>query len=408
MKRKKIMTRLFESIYRAFVVKEPIKHRFFLDMFINLVFLISLSLVLTVGRMYPLNYIANGSFIIMCILMIYYVFIYGSFIIDPFVILIFILNIFLILSSLLNGFERETFTLIFLTMGMLPIYFYFKSSILSRDIVLNYVVLAYVIFNFFFFYLYSKDFLNFDFTERLGAKIANQNDIATFLLTAHCLYLYLIIKKKYFLIPFLIINFIEMIATGSRSGLLNLLVMTFFIFFILIGRNRKRFFFIISISTFIILYLTLNIPQFLSLKTRFNQLFVGLFVDQGADASTANRVQLLLQSLDVFLKNPIFGRGSSFAETYTFNGQVAHNAFIQLGASYGLFVMTMFITIFVNPLLDKSSNSSEIKLILIISFLIFYLTLSGYYYKPPYFILPILASFGKKGKYNSCILLANN
>lgn len=386
------MTKIIELLSHNFFVPQSTKSKTIFGNIINILFLISLSLTLTIGRIYPLNYISNTSFIIMSVLMLVYVYVYGYFFIDRFVVLIVLLNIFIIVSNIMNKFEGETFTLTFLTIGMVPTYYYFRFAKDSFKITLNYIAIAYIIFILFFFALYPKEFITLDFTNRLGAKIANQNDIATFLLTGHSIFLYLILKKHIYLIPFLVLNLIEMIATGSRSGLLNIVIMTILIMFLLIGRKHKVKFIVIVILLMLFSYFLLYIPQLEALKNRFDDLFAELFMKSGTDSSTSSRIDLVIQAIEIFLRNPIFGNGVKFASSYTFDGNVAHNAFAELGASYGVFVLICFLLIFLLPLLNQIQKTANFSKIIIISFLVFYFTLSGYNYKPPYYIIPLLAS----------------
>jgi len=388
-------------IISNFIIQSENKTKDIFSNIINLIFLISLTLVLTIGRTYPLNFIANASFIVMSILMLIYTKLFGSFFLDRFVILILLINMFFFISSILNGFVGESFTLTFLTMGIIPSYFYFKSSLLSRKIAINYLTFAYIAFNLFFLSIYSKELFGFDFTNRLGDKIANQNDIATYLLTAHSIYFYLIIKKHYYLLPLLLLNGVQMISTGSRSGLLNILIMSSLIAYILIGKKRKVSFIITTVGLLTGFYLILFIPELASLQDRFHDLFLEIFTGQRKDVSTSNRINLLFESVEFFIKNPLFGGGRTFASKYTFDGNVAHNAFVEIAASYGIFVMSLFVLLFTFPLYQKNNRLLDLKITLIMSFVIFFFTLSGYYYKAPYYILPILATLDEKSNYSS-------
>ena len=390
-----------------FVVEHSSKNKTIFANVINFSFLISLSLVLTIGRIYPLNYIANAGFIVLCVLMLLFVYIYDHFYIDRYVVIITLLNIFSLFSGIVNKFEGETFTLSFLSIGMMPVYFYFKHSVESRRVAINIIPIAYCIFNLFFFFLYFKEFINLDFSTRLGSKIGNQNDVATYLLTAHTVFLYLLLKKHFYLIPFILLNFVEMIGTGSRSGLLNILIISLLILYLIIGRKNKLLFLIVVIFGVTIFYCILFLPQLTILKKRFDDLFLEVFTNQNTDESTSSRFDLFFESFEYFLRNPFFGGGQDFAFNYTFNGDVAHNTYIELGASRGLFVVILFLMLFIYPLQLKDKSNAVLRIVLISNFLLFYFTLSGYYYKPPYYIVPVLASFNSDKTYFDFVLHRN-
>ncbi|MEF3692822.1 MAG: O-antigen ligase family protein [Acholeplasmataceae bacterium] len=375
-----------------FVFKDKSSKKSFFANIVNLLFFITVSLTITIGRIYPIHYIANILFLIMSLAMMIYVFLYSRFFIDHFVVLIIIFNILIIFSVILNNFAQESFTLNLLTLGMLPTYYYFSSFDNNRKIALKFFTLSYVVFNIFFLIMYFEDFVSLNFSYRLGDKIANQNDLATYLVTAHSIYFYLVLKKNIFYLPLLFLNIIEMIATGSRSGLINILIMSFIVLFLVFGRAKRKQFIIISIVVFALAYLTLYLPLFNDLRLRFHNLFISLFTNSTVDESVSNRISLLLNSVEVFLENPFFGKGREFAFYSTFDGGVAHNTFIEIASSYGVFSLIIFVVLFLLSFSQSNHIDPKFKLILVISFLIFYLTLSGQMYKPPYFALPILTA----------------
>lgn len=365
----------------------------FLRNFINVSYIISLSLILCFSFIYPFHYIANGFYLLVLGLMFLYVFLFGKFSLDIYSSIILILNISLLLSNVVNGFVNETFTLSILSLSMLPTYFYFKNSIESKKFVFSFIYLAFLVFNLFFFFMYFKSFINLDFNKRLGSLIANQNDIAFYLLIAHSIYTYSIFKRKYWVLPFLILNFIEMIATGSRSGLINIVLVTILFFYLIFRKKNKYIFFLIVLTLFGLGLFALTLDIFSDLRNRFLDLFNEIFIHSGSDNSTSFRFQLLLESAKAFLSSPVFGLGRNFSEFYTFDGNVAHNAFLEVAASYGLVSTLLFSSLFVVPLYINLKKKNLMEIIVITGVLLFFLTLSGYYYKPPYLLLPVMAVF---------------
>ena len=389
----KNMNKSFSLLRRNFFVANSSLDKTIFTNIVNVLFFISLLLTITIGRIYPLNYVSNAIFILMSLLMLIYVYLFDYFFIDTFVLLIILINVLLFFSNIMNGFQIDYLTLNYLTIGMIPTYFYFYFSKESRKVAVNYVVLAYIFFNIFFFAIYYKELLSFNLSVRLGGKIANENDVATFLLTGHGIILYFVFKKHYYLLPFLALNLLEMISTGSRSGLLNIVILSFFVLYMLFGRRRKLLFITSILAIGVIGYFSLYIPQMSPLKIRFESLFLEVFTKSGNDGSTSNRIMSLTQSIEVFLRNPIFGSGSDFASKYIFNGQAAHNAYAEIAASCGIFVLMIFLSFFILPIKKANDENSPFAKIIIISFLLFYFTLSGYYYKPPYYLIPLTMNF---------------
>lgn len=363
---------------------------------INFLFFVSLTLTLTIGRTYPLHLIANTVLVVMLLVMCIYIFLYRLIRLDIYIVSIFGISLIIFISALLNGVEQENFSFLILVLSMVPIYLYFKSLEHNLRIVVYLITCAYLIFNLYFFAIYFRQFINFDFSNRLGSKIANENDIATYLLTAHCIFLALLLKRKIIILPFIVLNFIEMLSTGSRSGLLGILIASVIIVYCVVGQKYKIKFLVLVVIAIVILYSLLFLPSLNNLRLRINDMFVELIFRTGKDESIANRLELLSNSLEAFLRSPIFGNGRDFASLYTFDGDVAHNTFIELGASYGIFVLLLYIFLFAFPLYKNRRKMNLFSFAVILSFILFFFSLSGYYYKPPYYILPALVCFDEK------------
>lgn len=373
-----------------YIVKGRNKIESILINIINWLFFLSLSLILTVGRISPFHNISNIVYLIVLLLMIIYVYFYGRFTIDKYVLIIIFLNLSTFISSLLHHFSGETFTLNVLTISTLPIYFYFKNQTQSRKIALSLVLISYLVFILFFLFIYFKELISLDFSKRLGGVIGNENDVATYLLTGYAIILYHVLKRKLYLVPFLLLSLLEMFSTGSRAGILNIVLITTLTVFLLWGRKNILRFCLFAIILIAGSYLLLLIPNLKPVKDRFDGLFAELILGNSSDQSAENRLNLINQSIEVFMRSPIFGNGKNFAKYYTFDGGVAHNAYVELAAGYGVLTLIFFVSLFVYPI--QLNRKSTLTKIIISSFLVFYLTLSGYYYKPPYLIIPLLSN----------------
>lgn len=175
-----------------------------------------------------------------------------------------------------------------------------------------------------------------------------------------------------------IINAIWVILTGSKQGLLIILLS---ILSILIIRTKMTFKSIISISIIgtivfcAIMYLVMEIPFFYSLLGhRIQMMFLGLFVDpEYIDGSTETRLSLILYGLDWFTKRPWFGYG---VDNYRFIlhslnpnapiGYYAHNNYVELLVDTGVFGIVLYYSMYVYLLLKASiqKKNEEVKLII--------------------------------------------
>lgn len=81
------------------------------------------------------------------------------------------------------------------------------------------------------------------------------------------------------------------------------------------------------------------------LVNRFN-VFIESFSGQGSDRSTQNRVLLVAQALDFWLKNPLLGQGLGAFEAK--HGAYAHNNFADLLANLGLIGFVMYYRLYLN------------------------------------------------------------
>lgn len=183
--------------------------------------------------------------------------------------------------------------------------------------------------------------LNLDFQAgtRVGSELGNLNDISVILGISYLFSLYFILyeKKKYFLLPTVIL-LVFIILTGSRSGLLFLLIGTLCMLYF---KNRttitakiKYLFFIIAVI-FIAYLLVFKIPIFYEiLGVRLENMFELLLTGDTNEASIVNRKNMIEYALLLFTEKPILGYGVD--NFRVFYGTYSHNNFVELLVGLGI------------------------------------------------------------------------
>lgn len=399
---------MFKKFFsQLFISKNSKMNTFFVNL-INYMLFISLASILTINRIYPYNYISNGLLLLTLAIIIVYLYISKKIFLNTHIVLFILLVLLSFLSTILNGFSFDSLSFVYLVIIMIPIYMFYYTEKETREIFVKLIIIAYICFNLFFFAIYFKELITLDFTRRLGDIIGNENDVATILLTGHAIYMFYLLKGKYALIPFLLLNLLEMLVTVSRSGLLNILLITIYLLYILVGKHKKSLFFSILAIMLVSSILILQLPALAYIKNRFDIMIKALLGTSKSDESFLNRLNLIFDGIELFLKNVIFGAGKDAMQRYTFIGKVSHNNYIELGAMYGVFVLLIYLylyfSVFVKPL---GGEKKELFRVIVISFILFHLTLTAYYYKAPYIILPIILSYKNNELYNNISIVSS-
>lgn len=178
----------------------------------------------------------------------------------------------------------------------------------------------------------------------------NVNTIAIYLgmMSMPCLYKIMFEKKKTYLIPYTL-SIAIMLLTGSKKALL-LIILSILILTILNNRTKLHRYIpsilIIALVSCIIIYneYLYNIIGFRVLEF-FNS--IGLNIGEGGD-SQSSQLRLLMYALGykAFLTNPLFGGGWFYFSSFSGLGTYAHNNYIELLVTYGLFGFLLYYSMF--------------------------------------------------------------
>ncbi len=195
---------------------------------------------------------------------------------------------------------------------------------------------------------YFQSIIKLDFSTRLGAFFGNQNGIAAklsvsaILLTSVAVY-----KRQYWVLLFVLFDFVLIISTGSKMGLMYLAGISVFgicAFF------RKRIWLGILVSIFAILIMAVTIlvfPPFVTIKERLFE-HIGYLLGQGnVSASSYQRGLYRDNAFYLSFKNLFIGYGVDGFDVVSGIGTYSHNNISELICDFGLFGLLSFYGIFV-------------------------------------------------------------
>lgn len=243
------------------------------------------------------------------------------------------------------------------------------------------------VFKYFFiglsFFIFS--FLVFEFTIDLGFLIIDTQHNRNFfifnlLATSPFAYMYLLNNyhlKKY-LKFFVLVIFIAMFLSQGRSGILILLIQSFFIFIIIYKKNVKLYLrifvvFIISISLFSTTFFQ-TLESLSYTIEPYNPRLAG-FIRQDGESDIANdkslnlRLMMIDKTKEIFSDHPFFGVGPNIFRYYNaplnfrnqypllshhddkfINSKSAHGTYYQVLAEFGLVGLVFFLLLIIIPL----------------------------------------------------------
>jgi O-antigen ligase len=316
--------------------------------------------------------------------------------IDKFLILLLFAVVWFAFIALITKNIYSSQTLILNFLNMIPMYLILTDSEKMRRTFFNAVVVGLLIYTFSFTGYYFKDIIAFDLSNRLGSFFGNQNDVAATLLIASTIFFYFFIRGRYYyVIPF-IFAAVNLLSTGSRAGLLNLGIVLIFMFFLAFYRKNKKILllgFLVAAGLFLILVFS---PVFAPLKERlFNMIEVLFKRNTEADNSTMQRYNAIFESMYLFLLSPVFGNFISLTQ-FTSNQMVAHNVFLEIGASQGVISLFIFIAAFVYPFIKVKNSDHKNRLLfgsIIAGSILFHFTLTSIPFKEQYLILVLSMAY---------------
>ena len=223
--------------------------------------------------------------------------------------------------------------------------------------------------------LYGDYVLAYYFTDRIGDTFGNLNTVGGMFALASTILFYYIFKHKkwYFLLLIVEVLFAILTAvTGSKSALV-LFVLGFLINLYFLFGKKKIIWYVITVIGFIVLFIViLLLPPFEVIKDRFIDMFLTLFSGASYDLSTAQRYNMFVDGVHLWLKNIFFGNGSQAFSILTSYGTYSHSTVSELLCNFGLVGFILFYLSFIKMITRKNkSRFYPLILSFSISFLLF-------------------------------------
>lgn len=185
-------------------------------------------------------------------------------------------------------------------------------------------------------------------TERVVVNIAGSqqdpNQFCGYFLFAIAFCVYGALRKgRVLLFAIAALCFYSVLLTGSRGGLIACMVTCLFaVVFGLRGSKHKLFY--IAVAVFLAVVLVANFDAVLSLLPAS---VASRFTDVSLDSGTASlRTRAWTDIIQAYaasdLLHQLFGHGYGSTTSVTFNGLVAHNTYLEVLYSFGLFGLLLF------------------------------------------------------------------
>ncbi|MDY0276999.1 MAG: O-antigen ligase family protein [Acholeplasma sp.] len=173
-------------------------------------------------------------------------------------------------------------------------------------------------------------------------------------------------EKNIKLLVYILIGSFILLVYGTRSAILSLIIFTVFYLFFASFKSRKS---ILSIMSFLllvimlvslmyyneILVLLINLIEQLGLESRS----IKLLSQGGNDISIQIRYNIQNQLLSYLQLNPFHALGP-YGDTAYF-GEAAHNMYLSILSTYGLFLGLVFITVYIISLIVAGIKSKHIS-----------------------------------------------
>ena len=311
------------------------------------------------------NYITIVIVILLCLLILAWRLVFHKIVLNYFFFGIVIFNIAIFVSNLFNKDANHIITYVTLS-GMSFCLFQFFLEKKYRNIVRFLVFLSFATFAIYFAFYYRS--LLFDFSvERIGDKFDNLNTVGYYFLFSFVTSLAFINRNNklslLLLVPAGVFLFF-LYRTGSRSALilafLSIIIYVFYFF-----KGLKIIIPIVVVLCIfglgIVIAVIAEKAFDISIFSRLGEFFDALN-GEGTDYSSANRIELAIQSFLLFLRKPIFGWGNNVFSIYSSERLFAHNNITELLCDYGLFGFLPFecILIFSYYSIKKSKAKNQL------------------------------------------------
>lgn len=356
----------------------------------------------------PYNYFNLAVYGAITALILFYVFRYKSFKFDIFVALILTFDLLILISQIVNRRISEyPRTILLLSLFSIVIYQFF-INVENKNLVFKLILFGGLAFAFYFVLTYRNEILKLNFSDRIGEKFSDQNDLSKYLSLFGLISVILAVHARKFLkIPYALsaLIFVGIILlTGSISNILCFIICAFIILIVNTKRQNRLLTIIIIAAIILIIIIVLQLPAMSYFKQRIEKIFNALFTETGdKDNSAIDRSALFKEGLRLFLSRPFLGYGYDQVQYYTFGrGLFSHNNFVELAASFGIITLIIYEVLLIMPLIKmiKTKKYNQNLMILTIYLFIFQIFLVIFRKKIEFTLMPLFFSISCFGYYS--------
>ena len=329
---------------------------------------------------------------------VFYTLLYSKISINKWFILPFLFTLFAGVGTIIYSHNFRLWLTLFLMFLTMIIFYYAFIAISDKRKVFKILVLAFLLFAFYFSFVYRNPILHLQLTSaRLGTYFDNVNTIGFYFAIGFSLSLYLglFFERKYELMYIFVslLFFALGLFTGSRSFLV---AVAFVIIFMLFFKLRNHLFiFVVSLSCIIALYfILLKIPRLAFLKDQFDRMVYTLFGigNSKVDGSTIQRMIWPRYAFYLGAKNLLFGYGCGGFSIYSGVGTYAHNNFAEIMCNFGMIGFVLFNLCYFVPVFLCKRKENDFIMAVLLFVIYFSRSLFGviYYTKEAYLLFAIL------------------
>ncbi len=372
---KNLIAKMNDFKNNIFIEFKTDKLKFILKYLILIISFVCLATLPSFTYREQFNDITNILCIVLAIFAFLYVIFKGRIVINYYILC---MVLFMLFSVILTAFTTHTWETVRSILTLYSISCVFFTCIINLkkpnfyiiSLLIGFIVLS------IWFVIDNKDyFLTFNFTDRIGDTFGNLNTVGGMFALASTILFYYIFKHKkwYFLLLVVEVLFAILTAvTGSKSALV-LFVLGFLINLYFLFGKKKIIWYVITVIGFIALFIViLLLPPFEVIKDRFIDMFLTLFSGASYDLSTAQRYNMFIDGIYLWLKNIFFGNGSQAFSILTSYGTYSHSTVSELLCNFGLVGFILFYLSFFKMITRKNkSRFYPLILSFSISFLLF-------------------------------------
>lgn len=269
-----------------------------------------------------------------------------------------------------------------ITLFLLVIFLAFSYNFFSRikdgeKIVLKYICWAGILFAIYVILYYGiSEYINMLLNgKRIGSEINNVNTIGlqTSISVIICFFYGLMKKQKiYYLLA--IIPLVVSFGTGSRKVIITIFLGLILLTYMYMKENKNvkgmiKNIFVIT-GAIILLIAISRISIFEEAFSRLKS-FTNIFSeDKTVDASTEVRMDLIIEGLNVFYENPLFGIGIANS-SYAVSQQIyLHNNYVELLACVGIIGTILYYSVYVYLIYKLWKKRNKYSLVVLVIFLL--------------------------------------